>query len=43
VRTVLEADGVLDQIGRDHIHGNVQRAVRTQLEAPSTGRRRPTP
>jgi anti-anti-sigma regulatory factor len=43
VRAVLEADGVLDQIGRDHIHGNVQRAVRTQLEAPSTGRRRPTP
>jgi high affinity sulfate transporter 1 len=32
VQAVLDADGVLDQIGRDHIHGNVQRAVRTQLE-----------
>ena len=28
----LEADGVIDLIGADHIHGNVQRAVRTQLE-----------
>ena len=33
VRTVLEADGVIDLIGADHIHGNVQRAVRNQLEA----------
>jgi high affinity sulfate transporter 1 len=32
VRAVLEADGVVDRIGADHIHGNVQRAVRTQLE-----------
>jgi SulP family sulfate permease len=32
VRTVLEKDGVLEQIGSDHIHGNVQRAVRAQLE-----------
>jgi anti-anti-sigma factor len=32
VRAVLEADGVIDLIGADHIHGNVQRAVRTQLE-----------
>jgi high affinity sulfate transporter 1 len=27
VRAVLEADGVVDQIGADHIHGNVYRAV----------------
>jgi SulP family sulfate permease len=32
VRAVLEADGVIGLIGADHIHGNVQRAVRTQLE-----------
>jgi anti-anti-sigma factor len=31
VRTVLEADGVLAQIGLDRIHGNVQRAVRAEL------------
>jgi sulfate permease, SulP family len=35
VRAVLEADGVVALIGADHIHGNVQRAVRTQLEADS--------
>jgi sulfate permease, SulP family len=32
VRAVLEADGVIGLIGADHVHGNVQRAVRTQLE-----------
>jgi anti-anti-sigma factor len=32
VLAVLEADGVAARIGADHIHGNVQRAVRTQLE-----------
>jgi len=31
VRAVLEADGVIGLIGADHIHGNVQRAVRTQI------------
>jgi sulfate permease, SulP family len=31
VRTVLEADGVVDLIGADHIHGNVHRAVEAQL------------
>src|SRR5262249_19764104 len=31
VRTVLEADDVLEQIGSDHIHGNVQRAVKAVL------------
>jgi hypothetical protein len=35
VRAVLEADGVIALIGADHIHGNVQRAVRNQLEADS--------
>jgi hypothetical protein len=35
VRAVLEADGVVELIGADHIHGNVQRAVRNQLEADS--------
>jgi high affinity sulfate transporter 1 len=35
VRAVLEADGILARIGADHVHGNVQRAVRTQLEARS--------
>jgi anti-anti-sigma factor len=33
VRVVLEADGVVGLIGEDHIHGNVQRAVRAQLAA----------
>jgi high affinity sulfate transporter 1 len=36
VRAVLGADGVLEQIGLDHVHGNVQRAVRTQLENDPT-------
>jgi anti-anti-sigma factor len=31
VREVLEADGVIDRIGADHIHGNVHRAVEAQL------------
>jgi high affinity sulfate transporter 1 len=40
VRTVLEADGVLEQIGHDHIHGNVQRAVKAQLaNDPTSGER----
>ena len=35
ILAVLRADGVLDQIGVDHVHGNVERAVkaeRTTLE-----------
>ena len=32
VRAVLEADGVVDRIGADHIHGNVHRAVDAQLD-----------
>jgi anti-anti-sigma factor len=36
VRAVLEADGVVELIGADHIHGNVHRAVEAQLsQAPS--------
>jgi SulP family sulfate permease len=32
VRDVLERDGVLERIGADHIHGNVDRAIRAQVE-----------
>jgi anti-anti-sigma regulatory factor len=35
ILAVLRADGVLDRIGVDHVHGNVERAVqaeRTSLE-----------
>jgi sulfate permease, SulP family len=31
VYAVLEADGIIDRIGADHIHGNVYRAVEAQL------------
>ena len=31
VLAVLEADGILDRIGADHVHGNVHRAVEAQL------------
>jgi sulfate permease, SulP family len=31
VYRVLQTDGFVDEIGADHIHGNVQRAVRAQL------------
>lgn len=31
VLAVLRADGFLDRLGEDHIHGNVQRAVKAQL------------
>jgi len=33
VRSMLASDGVLDRIGPERIHGNVQRAVRAQLES----------
>ena len=33
VATVLERDGVLAVLGRDHVHGNVHRAVEAQLRA----------
>jgi anti-anti-sigma factor len=31
VRSVLEADGVVDLVGSDHEHGNVHRAVEAEL------------
>ena len=31
VREMLDVDGVLGQIGEDHVHGNVDAAVRAQL------------
>ncbi|MET4156933.1 sulfate permease [Agromyces sp. PvR057] len=34
VSTTLARDGVLQRIGADNIHGNVDRAVRAQLEHP---------
>lgn len=34
VRATLARDGVLERLGTDHIHGNVDRAVRAQLEHP---------
>ena len=33
VLAVLQRDGLIDQIGADHVHGNVQRAVEAQLRA----------
>ena len=33
VLAVLEADGIVERIGADHIHGNVHRAVEAQLAA----------
>ena len=30
-RAVLEADGVVAQVGADHVHGNVHRAVEAEL------------
>ena len=30
---MLEADGLVDAVGADHIHGNVHRAVEAQLAA----------
>ena len=32
-REVLEKDGLVDEVGADHIHGNVHRAVEAQLAA----------
>jgi anti-anti-sigma factor len=33
VLAVLQADGLVDRIGTDHIHGNVHRAVEAELAA----------
>jgi SulP family sulfate permease len=35
VLVVLQADGVVDRIGTDHIHGNVHRAVEAELAEAS--------
>ena len=32
VLAVLQADGVVDRIGADHIHGNVHRAVEAAID-----------
>ena len=34
VAAVLERDGVLDRIGSDHVHGNIDQAVRAELGRP---------
>ena len=39
IRVVLAADGVLDEIGEEHIHGNVDEAVEAQLVQPIGGPR----
>jgi SulP family sulfate permease len=36
VLAVLHADGVVDRIGANHVHGNVHRAVQAELDAPRT-------
>jgi sulfate permease, SulP family len=43
VRAVLEADGIIDRIGADHVHGNVHLAVEGQLRARSARRAGPGP
>jgi len=35
ILTVLERDGVLDRIGKDRIHGNIDRAVEAQRREPT--------
>jgi anti-anti-sigma factor len=42
VRAVLAADGVLDRIGADNIHGNVHRAVEAELREASRASPKPT-
>jgi sulfate permease, SulP family len=34
---VLRADGIVDRIGEDHVHGNVHRAVEAQLAEDGAG------
>jgi hypothetical protein len=38
VRDVLHRDGVLDRIGDDKIHGNIDQAVAAQMAAPGGSR-----
>jgi sulfate permease, SulP family len=37
VLRVLQADGVVDALGTDHVHGNINQAVEAQLEADAAG------
>jgi anti-anti-sigma factor len=37
VRATLDRDGVLDRIGRDHLHGNVFRAVQAEVDERPAG------
>ena len=37
VHAVLQADGIIDRIGADHVHGNVHRAVEAQLRRRGGG------
>jgi SulP family sulfate permease len=39
VLSVLRADGIVDRIGADHVHGNVFRAVQAQLDAAAASGR----
>ncbi len=41
IYAVLDADGIIDRIGADHIHGNVHRAVEAQLADADRWRQRP--
>jgi hypothetical protein len=38
VSEVLRRDGVLDRVGKEHIHGNVYRAVQAQADLRATPR-----
>jgi hypothetical protein len=33
---VLQADGIVELIGADHVHGNVDRALEAELAEPGT-------
>lgn len=37
VLTMLQADGIVDLIGDDHVHGNVYRAIQAQLAEDGHG------
>ena len=43
VRAVLDADGIVELIGADHVHGNVHRAVEAQLSRAPSPPAPPTP
>jgi hypothetical protein len=39
VLKVLQADGIVERIGADHIHGNVNRAIEAQLAGHGRARK----